>query len=141
MIWTSTWRRPQSLQENGGVRKSKSFGASALKSLRELIRRTYPANPVAAAPGRSFNEEWIAQALGMTLGVGESFHRPVAPRRHRDLRLLGQAFRGDLVAHAPHCVAIGTDEHDPHLAAKVCEGRVLGYKAPTHPDCVRARRC
>jgi hypothetical protein len=61
----------QSLHENSGVAEGlEGFGARALKSLRELTRRTYPPNPVAAAPGRSFNKEWIAQALGVMLGVG-----------------------------------------------------------------------
>ena len=99
----------------------------------------HPANSVATASGGGLNKEWIAQALGMVLGVGEGFDRPAAPGRYRNLRLLGETFGGDLVAQAPHHVAIRADEHDAELAAKVGESSVLGDKAPSYPDRIRPR--
>jgi hypothetical protein len=100
------------LQENGWVPEGLGrLGPGAGKGLWELVRRTHQANPVATASGGGLNKERIAQALSMALGVGKGFHRPVAPGRHRYLRLLGNSFGGDLVAHAPHHVAVGTDEH------------------------------
>ena len=128
------------LHENGWIAEGlERFGAGARKGLRELVRRTYKTNPVTAASGGGLNQKRIAQALGMALRVGEGFHRPIAPGRYRYLRLLGQAFRGDLVAHPPHHIAIRADEHDTQFAAKVGECGVLGDKSPSYPDRVRAR--
>ena len=130
----------QLLHENGGIAEGlERLGAGALEGLRKLVCRMHPANPVTAASGRGLNKKRIAQALGMAPSLVERFHRPAAPGRYRYLRLLGQSFRGDLVAQPPHHIAIRADEHDAQLAAKIGKCGVLGDKAPSHPDRLRAR--
>src|SRR5208282_798643 len=64
------------LQKNGWVAKGlEGLVPGALKGLRELGRRSHPANPSTAASGSGFDKERITQALGMATGVGECFHR------------------------------------------------------------------
>src|SRR5271166_4468912 len=74
----------------------------------------------------------------MAPGIRERFHRPAAPRSHRDPSLLGHAFRGDLVAQPPDYLTIRTNEHDAEIAAKVRKFGVLGHETPSHPRCLRA---
>ena len=131
----------QLFHENRGVAEGlERLGAGALKGFGKLARRMHPANAVTAAAGRGFNQERIAQPLGMALGIVEGFHRAAAPGRDRDLRLLGQSFRGDLVAHTPHHVAVRTDEHDAQLAAKIGEMRRARPQSPIPPRLRRRAR-
>src|SRR5512146_3169172 len=73
-------------------------GASAGKSCGQLVRRIYPADAVAAAPGCSLNQQGIAQTFTLAGSLSESFYSSPAPRHDRHLRLLRQPFGGYLVA-------------------------------------------
>ena len=78
------------LQENRRVAKGfEGLGARALKSLWKLAGRANTANAVTAAARRGLNKERVAQPLSVAFGIGERFHRAVAPGRNRNLRLLG----------------------------------------------------
>ena len=128
------------LHENGRVAKGlECFGASALESFWKLAGLTNPANSVTPTPSGGLNKEWVAQVFRVVFGVGERLYRAVAPGGYLDLLLLGQAFRRDLIAHAPHHIAIGADEHDAHFMAKVRERGVLSHEAPSYPDRIGAR--
>ncbi len=130
----------QLLHENSWIAEGlERFSTGALKGFREVARRMHSPNPVTAASSRGFDQQRIAQPLRMAPGVLECFHRPAAPRRHNDSGLLGQTFRGDLVAQPPDDITIRTDEHDSQVAAQIREFGVLGHETPSHPDSIRAR--
>src|SRR5271165_4737256 len=101
----------QFFHENGWIAKRlERLSASALKCFLEFIRRMNAANAVTTATRRGFDEQRISQALGVTPGVAQGFDRPAAPRGNRNLCLLSQELRRNLVAQPPHDVAIRTDE-------------------------------
>ena len=128
------------LHENGRVAKGlECLGASALESFGEVAGLTNFANSVTPTPSGGLNKEWVAQVLSVAFGVGERLHRAVAPGGYLYLLSFGQAFRRDLVAHAPHYIAFRANEYDAHFMAKVRERGVLGHEAPSYPDRIGAR--
>src|SRR5947209_5910861 len=84
----------QPLHEYGRVSKCfKRFGARSLESLSKLADRMHHANSMTATTCRSLYQKRVAQALSMGLGVGQCFHRAIAPWGDGDSILLGKTLR------------------------------------------------
>ena len=106
----------QLFHEDGGIAEGfERLGAGAFECGRKLIRRIYPANAMTAAARRRLDQQRIAQALGVTQGIGDGFHRASAPGSNRNLGLLRQTLGGYFVAQQPHHGSIRSDVHDAHF--------------------------
>src|ERR1700751_3379943 len=109
----------QLLHENGCVaERLVSFIARAHQGLAQLVCRVHPANAMPPSTSGGLDEKGIAQTLTVANRLLQSLNRAAAPRSDGYLRLLGQTFRGNLVAQAAHHLRSRSDVGNVHLLAK-----------------------
>ncbi len=110
----------------------------AIRGLQVRRRRDAPDRAAAGSPAR-LERHRVAERLGLRQRGIERVGGRVAPRNHRNPRLLGQALRADLVAQPPHRPAVGTDDDHAQALAHLRELGPLGHESPPRPDRIRLR--
>src|SRR5437868_277250 len=134
----------QLLQKHGGITEGfEGLAAGRFEGVAQLTFAGNFANAVSATTCGGFDEQGISQASSMPKGLVHGLHRTATPGSNGNIGLLSQEFGSDLVAYAAHDVAVGTDKHDAHLAAEICESGLFCDKSPTYPHslgpCCRKR--
>jgi hypothetical protein len=132
-------RGHQLLQQHGRVAEGlQRLGLRAVEGGRKRVGRIDAADAAPAAARGGLDHQREADPRGVTQPLVGGPHRTAAPRRHRDVRLLGEPLGGDLVAHQAHDLRVGADEYHPQPLAQLGELRVLGHEAPSDPRGVGA---
>ena len=109
------------------------FALRALECEFEFVGGEHLANAAAAAAATGFDDQRVADGLGVLAGVLAGPDGATAPRCERHAHLLGQEFGLDLVAQGSHRGGARPDEHEVEARAELCEGDVFGNETPAHP--------